>query len=88
MKHILCSIYDAKAEFWSAPRMFRTKMDAMRSFELAVNSEDGYGWHPEDFTLWRVGQFCQEDGKIEGEVPLVLANGLELLKEKKINEDA
>lgn len=80
MLQILCSIYDSKAEYWSAPRMFRTKMDALRSFEMAVNSNEGYGLHPEDYTLFCVGEFDEQSGMVGSAGPVVIENGINLVK--------
>ncbi len=79
-KMIMASIYDAKAEYWSAPRTFRTENDAMRSFEMAINSNEGYGLHPEDYTLFKVGTFYEQDGIIDSAPPSVIATGILLLK--------
>jgi len=83
MPNILCSIYDAKAEYWSPPRVFRTKMDALRSFESAINSGEGYGMHPEDFSLFEVGEFYEDTGLVVSDGQIVIENGINLLKPKE-----
>lgn len=62
--------------------MFRTKMDALRAFESAINSGEGYGMHPEDFALFQVGEFNEWSGIIDALAPEHIESGVNLLKEK------
>lgn len=81
MNFVMCSIYDSKAEYWSAPRTFRTRADALRAFEAGVNNkDDGYGQHPEDFVLFVLGEFNEVDGIVVGITPVVLEKGINLVK--------
>jgi hypothetical protein len=61
-------------------------MDALRSFEAAVNSDDGYGTHPADFTLFVVGEFDELTGFISTGVIEPLENGINLVKSPTIND--
>lgn len=81
MPNILCSIFDSKAAFWSAPRTFRNKADALRSFEMAINSGDGYGMHPEDFGLFYIGDFDEDTGFVVAVTPVVIEIGINLVKQ-------
>ncbi len=86
MNQILCSIRDSKAEYWSYPRSFRSRGDALRSFDDAINSGEGYGKHPEDFGLFAVGEFDESTGFIlHYEAPVVIEIGINLIK--NIGED-
>lgn len=58
MQMLMFSIYDEKAEMYSRPFYAITVGEAIRTFTDAVNSENSpYNRHPEDYTLFSVGQF-------------------------------
>lgn len=59
------SVYDSKANAFMEPWLARTAGLAMRQFEDSVN--DGRSivcTHPEDFTLFELGEFDQAKGAL------------------------
>lgn len=57
------SIYDTKAEAYMQPWYARTKGEALRSFEQAVNDpQSQLSKHPSDFTLFELGEFDEQMG--------------------------
>ena len=66
MKLKLVSIFDAKAAVFSAPIAFPTLGTAERSFADEVNNANSqYGKHPEDYTLFHIGDYDDATGKVD-----------------------
>lgn len=64
MLHKLVSIYDSKAQVYSPTIAFPTLGMAERSFTDAVNDpQSSYNKHPEDYTLFHVGEFDDSTGQ-------------------------
>lgn len=77
MKMVICSIWDSKAEVFSQPMFFQAKGQAVRSFSDAVNEEGNFKKHPEDFTLFVLGEFDDNTGLISAQPPETLGNGVQ-----------
>lgn len=63
-------IYDKKAEsFTSAPFFNSSHASAIRMITdfISTNPDTVTAMHPEDFTLYYLGDFSQEDGLITGD---------------------
>jgi len=73
------SVYDAKAGAYLRPFFADTVGLALRVFGDAV-AEEGqpFALHPEDYTLFHLGQFDQVEGGVVGEAPRALATALSL----------
>lgn len=56
---ILVSVYDSKADTYSAPHPSQSTASAIREFEMLVNGDKNnlIAAHPEDFTLFDVGEW-------------------------------
>ena len=81
MVKYMCSIYDVKAEVWTTPMFFQAKGQAIRSFADAINSEGEFGKHPEDYTLFYLGEFDERSGLVSpAEAPEPLAVGINLVE--------
>ncbi len=79
----ICTIYDAKAEAYMQPMFFQSAGQAVRSFSDVVNDKShAIGQHPEDYTMFCVGEWDERSGKIEVlTAPVSLAHGLTLVLE-------
>jgi len=65
----LYSVFDSKAEAWLPTFSMRTDGEAVRGFTDEVNrGGSGFNAHPEDYTLFRVGEFDQSLGTVLPEV--------------------
>lgn len=71
MKYPMYSIRDLKTTFQS-PMLAMNDSDAIRSFDSLVRFEAPYKHHPQDFQLFRVGEFDLESGLILPEQPAFL----------------
>nr|AVQ10208.1 DNA binding protein VP5 [Gokushovirinae environmental samples] len=66
MKLQICAVYDKVAGAYLAPLFVRTSFEAMRMFRDAVGSADHqFCKHPEDFVLFRLGEFDDNTGAVE-----------------------
>lgn len=87
MKMKLCSIYDSKAGAWLNPMSFQSTGQAIRSFGDAVNDGKSEFWkHPEDYTLFVVGEFDQLTGELTNGIVESLCVGINLLVDREVVE--
>lgn len=64
---LLFAIFDSKAGFWMPPMAFRSRGEALRSFQTAANDKrTNVGLHPHDYSLHEIGTYSQEDGSVQG----------------------
>lgn len=83
------AIYDAKISQYRLAIFDIEDGGGMRQFSDAVNdSTPNNPWnkHPEDYSLWFVGEFDTNNGKLKDSVPINLVNATAVLslKENKI----
>ncbi len=78
MKLNMYSIFDQASGLYCRPFFSQSDGEAIRSFtDLAVDAEHPVGKHAADYTLFRLGIFDDNDGKLTNEVNTVLGNALE-----------
>lgn len=84
MKHLMFSVFDQKAMAFLPPWIMPREEQALRTFSDCCNSnEHQFGVHPEDYTLFRLGMWDDDDAKFTGEItPMSVAHGINL----QINE--
>lgn len=75
------SVFDTKVEAYMAPFTSPTHGSAIRAFTDTVNDESTtLGAHPEDYTLFYLGDFNQQDGTLEAALtPMALTKGNEVV---------
>jgi hypothetical protein len=57
------SVYDSKAKTWEQPQFVVNKGAAARSWYDLVNQQNTqYNKHPEDYTLYEIGQWDDQAG--------------------------
>lgn len=82
MKYPMYSIKDAKVGF-TPPTCDQSDQSAIRGFGLAVNNGDGVmNYSPNDFDLYKVGEFDSEKGTIEKMIPEFIVSASSLVNEK------
>jgi hypothetical protein len=83
MSKQLYSLYDSKSETWSAsPFAHNARGDAIRAFADAVNTKDQksvLSAHPEDFTLFYVGDYDEKTGVVTSVDKVAVVNGVDVL---------
>lgn len=79
MDLILCSIFDEKSGVYAAPFFGPSVAHAKRTFSDFCNDRETIvGMHPGDFTLFKIGVFGVQDGKLVADHQ-VLGNGVEFV---------
>lgn len=80
MKQKLYTVFDEKAEAFLPPFFVPTDGIAKRAFSDCVNSPDHqFGKHPQDYTLYFLGDFYEHDASIVLVNRKVVGNGIEFL---------
>jgi hypothetical protein len=69
MKKIYYAVFDRKAEMYSQPFLEIKDGTAIRAVQdIVINNKDhAFAKHPSDFSLFRLGDFDDETGIINGE---------------------
>lgn len=66
MKTKVFAIWDAKAEAFMQPFHMQTLGMALRTWSDTVNDpKTGFNRHPEDYTLFELGEYDEKSGKFE-----------------------
>lgn len=82
MKLQAFTVHDVKAEAYHAPFFQNMLAQGKRTFDGMINSDTHpFAKHPYDYTLFHVGEFDDETGKITPlREPLSLGNGVEYVR--------
>lgn len=76
------TVLDIKAESYGLPFFSRTFETAIRDVKTAVNTEGNkLMMHPEDYTLWFIGEFDVDTAALEPSQPNQIARCMDLEKE-------
>lgn len=81
MKHKMFSIHDRKAGAFLPPFVFPSQPMAERVFSDCVNDpQHAFGKHPEDYTLFRIAEFCDRTAELSlPSAPVSVGNGVAYL---------
>ena len=82
MTLVALSIFDIKADYFSPPFFARSRNEGVRTFiEAGRDSQSRLSQYPEDFVLYQVGVFNDNDGRYEphAEAPARLCSMVEAL---------
>lgn len=81
------AVFDTKAQAFNSPFFVSNEGMAIRGFTDAVNDKNNsIGQHPEDYTLFRIGDYNDENGAITPESPATLGIGVEYLRQPNYPE--
>lgn len=82
MKTKAFAVYDSKVKAFMSPHFASAAGHAIRSFEAAANDEKTtLCTHPEDFTLFEVGEYDDQNGTFENlKTPISLGTALQYKK--------
>ncbi len=84
IKHLF-SVYDSAAGAYLDPFVAPSIEFAMREFRTAVNKpEHQFNKYPEDYTLFHIGQFSSEKGKLQADEPISLGIGITYIEQLKL----
>lgn len=80
MIHNVYSIFDTASGLYSRPFFTSSDGEAVRSFgDIAQDGSHPIGVHPEDYTLFRIGNFDDINGLINKEPNESLVTALEMV---------
>lgn len=81
MKLLAFSVRDVKAEHFNRPMFVNAVGEAMRGFQMECQDpESMLHRFPDDFTLFKVGEFDQVTGYLEACDPVALCSAREYVK--------
>lgn len=84
MKLNAYTIFDVASGTYMRPFFSQADGQAMRGFkDIACDAEHEVGRHPEDYTLFRIGSFNDNTGKMEGDQIEKLMTGLEAIAQDR-----
>lgn len=64
-KKMIYSVYDSKVKYFHPPMFMMNKGEALRSWEEVANAQDQIiARHPQDFALFELGEFDDQNGAI------------------------
>lgn len=75
------AVKDLAVQAFGTPFLVRSTGEAIRSFQDEVNKQDGnsaIAAHPEDYELYRIGEYEDETGKLTGIEPELSARAKDL----------
>ena len=82
MVHKIFAVYDSKAQCYTPPYFQHQEAMAVRTFtDCCQDPEHTFGKHPEDYTLFDLGQYDDSTGTITQDKIVSLFNGLHLTQE-------
>lgn len=80
MIHKIYSVFDSKAQIYSLPFYTKMQAEAIRHFSTWVNdSKHTFGMHPEDYTLFSMGTYDDDNGAFTTDHIESLGNGVQFL---------
>jgi len=72
------SVHDSAAEAFMVPFYMQTDKQAQRAFGNSINDANHqFSNNPEDYTLFFVGHFNDQDGRFEPADPRSIGNGIQ-----------
>lgn len=82
---IYFAVKDLAVQAFGQPFLVRSQGEALRSFQDEVNKTDGQSAiaaHPEDYELYKIGEYHDTTGDIVGMTPELVARAKDLLTPK------
>ncbi len=85
----IVAIFDKAIEGYMRPYFAQSVGQAIRMFIDEVNRPDGsdMGRHPEDYALFHIGTFHDNNGRLEDLEPRCLARGHEIYQSEQNTQD-
>ena len=88
MNRNIYMVFDTAAAIYMGPIVHRTDGEALRDFEaISTNAETKIGQNPEDFSLYKVGMFNDNDGILQPLEKICLGTALEMVAKARQQEN-
>lgn len=86
MKLQIFSIFDEKAQAYNSPQYLQHKGEAIRMLQTTMDNKDSMlSKYPQDFSLYCIGDYDDNLGKISGKIePELVIRATELLATKDV----
>lgn len=84
MRRKLFMIYDSAADMYMGPLVYKEDGEALRDFKhQAIAAENKISANPEHFSIFRVGEICDNKGEVFPQDRVCLATALEMVAESQ-----
>lgn len=85
MKHKMFSVYDQVAKAWLPPFYYHNEFMAIRTFSDCINNpQHQFGMNQSDYTLFEIGEWDDDSGKIETYAEnKLLGNGTKFISQQE-----
>jgi hypothetical protein len=87
MKRLVYAVYDKKMAEYGPPVAVGHVIEAERWFDSLVNGEGVVSRYPEDFALYRIGDYDVASGTMTAEAPVFIVDGASLVRSKEVQQD-
>lgn len=87
MKRLVYAVYDKKMAEYGPPVAVSHVIEAERWFDSLVNGEGVVSRYPEDFALYRIGDYDVASGTMTAEAPVFIVDGASLVRSKEVQQD-
>lgn len=75
-------VYDRKSKIYNTPYFLINDQVAMRQFQAVVNDKESMLYkYPEDYQMYKIGEFDMLTGKLEGMNPVDICTAISMKKE-------
>lgn len=84
-KKILFAVFDSSADVLTAPMMFRSEQEAVRSFQDGMKKNEHWNQYPGDFSLFQIAYYDDETGIVTQtqDLPKKICSGTHFVEEKQ-----
>ena len=87
MKMLVFAVYDKKMGEYGPPVAVSHVIEAERWFDSLVNGEGVVSRYPEDFALYRIGDYDAASGTMTAQAPVFIVDGASLVRSKEVQKD-
>ena len=87
MKRLVYAVYDKKMAEYGPPVAVGHVIEAERWFDSLVNGEGVVSRYPEDFALYRIGDYDPASGTMTAEPPVFVVDGASLVRMQEVEQD-
>lgn len=89
MNHVIYTVFDSASGVYDRPFVANSDGSAVRAFgDICMSADHPIGQHPEDYSLYRIGTFDDNNAVIKPEDRICLITGQEAVSRAgKVNGD-
>ena len=76
------SIRDNAAASFGMPIVEQNELTAVRGFRFSLSGQGTMGFAPEDYDLYKIGEFDSEKGEVKSQIPVLVISGVSASEKK------